>query len=349
MLIPHTWRGLFRSMRVAALAALLTLTTTSYVFAHEGRKIHGYELDVGFLNEPVYEGQPNAVYLSVARADTGHHEKADGSSVHQHHDHSMAAHAAIFTSAPIEPGATFKWDVSEDYVGQVIPWHSHLEPNLAGMLQVMVMGEVGQIDIALQKDGVRPIDVQVAPGAVVVWTNGTDVLQTVTSGVHDGGLSHGDRQGEPTNDHPHVGVEGLSASLAVDVTHVESGVQTRMSLQPHPGKAGGYVAPFVPTVPGRYQFRFVGMIGEHKVDEVFTSGPTTFDDVQSQSALQFPVALPAVRELASVSKASQLEVRDASDVASRSFIVGFAGLLFGVTGLVVGTIALTVTMRGRRA
>ena len=62
MLVPHTWRGLFRLMCVAALAALLTLTTTSYVFAHEGRKVHGYELDVGFLTEPVYEGQPNAVY-----------------------------------------------------------------------------------------------------------------------------------------------------------------------------------------------------------------------------------------------------------------------------------------------
>ena len=348
MLVPHTWRGLFRSMCVAVLAALLTLTTTSYVFAHEGRKVHGYELDVGFLTEPVYEGQPNAVYLSVARADTGHHEKADGSAGHQHHDHSMAAHAAIFTSAPIEPGGTFKWDVSEDYVGQVIPWHSHLDPKLAGTLHVM-MGEVGQIDIALQKDGATPIDVQVSPGAVVVWTNGTDVLQTVTSGVHDGGLSHGHGQGEATTDHPHVGVEGLSASLAVDVTHVESGVQTRMSLQPHAGKAGAYVAPFVPTVPGRYQFRFVGMIGEHNVDEVFTSGPTTFDDVQSQAVLQFPVTLPTVRELSSVSKASRQEIRDASDVGSRSFIVGFAGLLFGMAGLVVGTIALTVTMRGRRA
>ena len=91
------------------------------------------------------------------------------------------------------------------------------------------------------------------------------------------------------------------------------------------------------------------MIGEHNVDEVFTSGPTTFDDVQSQAVLQFPVTLPTVRELSSVSKASQQEIRDASDVGSRSFIVGFAGFLFGMAGLVVGTIALTVTMRGRRA
>ena len=91
------------------------------------------------------------------------------------------------------------------------------------------------------------------------------------------------------------------------------------------------------------------MIGERNVDEVFISGPTTFDDVQSQAALQFPVTLPTVRELASVSKASQQEVRDANDVGSRSFIVGLAGLLFGVAGLAVGTIALAVTMRGRRA
>ena len=334
-----------RSMCVAALVALLTLIATSYVFAHEGRTVHGYEFDVGFLTEPVHEGQPNAVYLAVSREDTDHHEKADGSAGHQHNDHSMATHAAIFTSAPIKSGATFKWAVSEEYIGQVIPWHSHLDPKLAGTLHVMVAGEVGQIDITLQKGNATPSNVHVAPGAVVVWTNGTDVLQTVTSGVHDGGSSHGDGQGESTNDDPHVGVEGLSASLAVDVTHVESGVHTRMSLQPLAGKAGAYIAPFVPTVPGQYRFRFVGMVGGRNVDEVFTSGPTTFDDVQSQAALQFPVTLPTVRELASVSKASQQEVRDASDVGSRSFIVGLAGLLLGVAG----TIALTVTMRGRRA
>ena len=349
MLVPHTWRWMVRSMCVAALVALLTLIATSYVFAHEGRTVHGYEFDVGFLTEPVHEGQPNAVYLAVSREDTDHHEKADGSAGHQHNDHSMATHAAIFTSAPIKSGATFKWAVSEEYIGQVIPWHSHLDPKLAGTLHVMVAGEVGQIDITLQKGNATPSNVHVAPGAVVVWTNGTDVLQTVTSGVHDGGSSHGDGQGESTNDHPHVGVEGLSASLAVDVTHVESGVHTRMSLQPLAGKAGAYIAPFVPTVPGQYRFRFVGMVGGRNVDEVFTSGPTTFDDVQSQAALQFPVTLPTVRELASVSKASQQEVRDANDVGSRSFIVGLAGLLFGVAGLAVGTIALSVTMRGRRA
>jgi hypothetical protein len=227
-------------MAIGAVAALMAVTATPYVFAHEGREVYGYELDVGFLIEPAYEGQANAVYVAVARAGEAHHETAEKSNGHQD-DHSS------------------------------------------------------------------------------------------------------------TNEHPHAGIEGVADTLTVEVTHVESGAQTRMSLQPVFEQSGAYVAPFVPTVPGQYRFRLVGTIEETNIDEVFTSGLGTFDDIKSQAIMQFPVAVPSARELAGVAKASQQDVRDAIDAGSRAFAVGLIGLVSGVAGLLVGAVAIAVTIRGRRA
>src|SRR6266540_366487 len=44
---------------------------------------------------------------------------------------------------------------------------------------------------------------------------------------------------------------------------------------------GDYRAWFIPTAPGPYTFHFTGSIKGQKVDEKFTSSPTTFDEVQN--------------------------------------------------------------------
>ncbi len=55
------------------------------------------------------------------------------------------------------------------------------------------------------------------------------------------------------------------------------------------GTPGDYRAWFIPTRPGQYSFHFSGTIDGEEVDETFTSGPGTFDDVENPQSVQFPV------------------------------------------------------------
>jgi hypothetical protein len=122
------------------------------------------------------------------------------------------------------------------------------------------------------------------------------------------------------------------------------------------GTPGDYRAWFIPTRAGRYSFHFSGSINGQKVDETFTSGPKTFDDVQDPTSVEFPVQDPTVGELADrVGRevprldASIDEVRSAaaeiSDDASSASTLAVIALVVGVLGVFVGVVAL---VRGRR-
>ena len=70
-----------RTRRLVAIVilavAIITATLGTPVSAHEGRDVGDFNLVVGFLREPAYEGHLNAVSLVVTRA--GHLEiEGDG-------------------------------------------------------------------------------------------------------------------------------------------------------------------------------------------------------------------------------------------------------------------------------
>ena len=53
-----------------AFVGILTATFAPIAFAHEGREVGDYNLVVGFLREPAYEGQLNAGSLVVTKPPT---------------------------------------------------------------------------------------------------------------------------------------------------------------------------------------------------------------------------------------------------------------------------------------
>jgi hypothetical protein len=122
------------------------------------------------------------------------------------------------------------------------------------------------------------------------------------------------------------------------------------------GTPGDYRAWFIPTRAGRYSFHFTGSVNGQKVDETFTSGPNTFDDVQDPTGVEFPVQDPTVGELAARVErefprldASVAAVRSqaaaASDDASSAVTLAVVAIVIGVLGLAVGIVSL---VRGRR-
>ncbi len=182
--------------------------------------------------------------------------------------------------------------------------------------------------------------------------NGVTIEAVATIHVPDAGATEGMPMG--AGEQAQVGVKGLANGLAVEVTHLAadmsaSGVIRRMALTPLPGKDGGYVAPFIPTVPGPYRFRFVGTIDGLPIDETFTSGPGTFDDVRSATEAQFPRPVPSAREIAGVATAAQRQARDAADASATALTIAVAGLVIGGLGLVTGAGLALYAFRRRSA
>jgi hypothetical protein len=156
-------------------------------------------------------------------------------------------------------------------------------------------------------------------------------------------------------------VVDLGDTLDVEVTF---GDQTQtFSLEPffeegEFGTPGDYRAWLIPTTPGQYSFNFTGTIDGEDVDETFTSGPKTFDDVQNPQSVEFPVQQPSTGELAeridrveprlaSAISDVQADVQTTSDDASSAKTIGLIGLVVGAIGLIVAIVALVASRRKR--
>jgi hypothetical protein len=122
-------------------------------------------------------------------------------------------------------------------------------------------------------------------------------------------------------------VEGVEKTLKATVAFgggqpKEFPLRTRFRM---PGK---YTADLIPTRAGTYIFTFSGTIDGAQVNERFESGPGRFNDVQSVSELQFPVANPAPSDL-------QQAVSEARAQAATANTMGMAGLALGIVALLL--------------
>ena len=139
------------------------------------------------------------------------------------------------------------------------------------------------------------------------------------------------REGEAQDAPP---VEGLDATLEVEVTHISSGVSKVMALRPVFGDPGHYRNDWVPTAPGDYRFRFFGSIGEMEIDETFESSPDTFSPIEPADTLYFPEDVPASRELEGAVRGAQSSADEA------------LGMVLGVDDQIAGARTLTIGALG---
>ena len=70
-------RSLIAILVVAALVAVVSMAAGT-VLAHDDEEVGGNKIVVGFLHEPAYEGQMNAVSIRVTRGGAGGHEESSG-------------------------------------------------------------------------------------------------------------------------------------------------------------------------------------------------------------------------------------------------------------------------------
>jgi hypothetical protein len=136
-------------------------------------------------------------------------------------------------------------------------------------------------------------------------------------------------------------VTDLGDTLSVEVVFGDQ--RTKLSLEPRFvvgvfGEPGDYRAYFVPSRPGRYTFQFSGMIKGQQVDETFTSGPKTFDDVQDPVEQMFPVKDPTTGQLAERLDREVARLERSNDGMARG--LGLAGVAVGLVAVVVALVTL---------
>jgi hypothetical protein len=96
---------------------------------------------------------------------------------------------------------------------------------------------------------------------------------------------------------PAKAMEGLVEAISIEVR--SGGLTTPFTGKTRAvfGQAGLYSLDLIPTASGAYTYRIRGKIESLEFDETFESGPGRFDDVKSQSDLQYPAKAPAGSEL----------------------------------------------------
>jgi hypothetical protein len=166
----------------------------------------------------------------------------------------------------------------------------------------------------------------------------------------------------------------LSDASGDPVTELKSGLKVSVSFgdqtQSYPiepnfevgefGIEGDYRAWFIPTRPGQYSFHFTGNVNGQPVDETFTSGPKTIDDVTDPTEVEFPVKDPTVGQVAEridrevprlessiddVRTSAASAAASASDDASSARTFAVIALVVGSLGLAVGIAALVQARR----
>ena len=130
----------------------------------------------------------------------------------------------------------------------------------------------------------------------------------------------------------------------------EGQARVTVTLDPAFDTPNEYLGYIIPTRPGTYSFHVTGTVDEHEIDEVFTSGPETFAEVNNPTEAEFPEQDPTRGELAEA--VDRLTAR-IDELRTEPAVADEGGdsvaLWIGIGSGVVALIALAMATRRRSA
>jgi hypothetical protein len=116
-------------------------------------------------------------------------------------------------------------------------------------------------------------------------------------------------------------VERAEETLRVRIRH---GAETReFPLRTVFGQRGYYLAHFVPTRVGDYEFTFVGTVDGDPVDEAFDSAAGRFGRVEPVADLELPVRLGGPAQLAAAVREAELGPQNGRVLTAAGLGIGF--------------------------
>ena len=362
---------------VAALCLLVLSAGTA--LGHEPRDIEDYNLVVGFLHEPAFEGILNGVYLNVTKVGEHGHGGDEASSESSHGSDSSSDHHAAMeyevleSEVPISVSITAEvddeggvdvqvmtegWTWTPDNVdGEHVPGEGHAHIYVDGVKIDRVYSPSYHLESL--EPGERQVRVSLNSNSHEDLTyNGKAVeaivMVTVPETEHNAMQMKADSAADEEGDHSHgaeliTGVTGLEHTLQVEVTHAPTGATRLMRFHPITGAPGQYKADFIPTASGQYIFHMFGTIEGRQIDERFESGVGTFDDVQPANAIQFPERAASTRELEAAVRGALESAQKAEDQALSAIDAATSvreeaseANTLAIAGIVVGAVGIVI-------
>ena len=361
---------LTRSLIAILIATALVALAATTALAHDDEEVGGNKIVVGFLYEPAYEGERNAVSIRVTKGGAGGQEEASGMAMSADSSHDADA---VESGVPID--VSLMTEVEEDggvnvHImadgwtwstggAQHVDGEGHAHIYVDGELLRMVYEPVNHLSGLAP--GERHVRVSLSANNHASLTYNGEPVEATAMVTVPGSAGH--------HETPVVGIEGLHNTLLVEVTHVPSNVSKTMKLRPAFDAPGHYVADLIPTSPGHYRFRFFGTIEGEQVDLTFDSmaGGGDFDDVQPATAIHFPEEVVSARELESAMRGMQTtvggmqatvagletepdETHDADEGRDRAAAtMALIGVVLGASGIALGAVSLVLVIRGRKS
>ena len=319
-------------------------------------------------NELRVNGEPLEASLRVTLPDDSHTHAA----AHTHTRAAIAADGAMSVDARAHPDAPGEYNLQVNTRGfafgdgngnggdgyGLVSIDGEAHARMYGAWHKLPKLDAGEhtIGVALVNNADAPYEWQGAPveASVVVHIaeDGGDMAQ---AGAAMAGMPSMGAMEMAMADADMVAVEGLAATLQVEVTHIPTGAARVMALHAVRGDAGHYLADFIPTASGQYAFRITGSIEGVSVDETFESGADTFANVEPATAIQFPERAASAREVEAASRgaldAAQQALSmsaSAGGAADGARGLAIAGIAVGVAGVVVGGAACLMALRRRQ-
>ena len=363
-----------------AVATLAAISVTSPALAHEGRNVGDYNLVVGFLNEPAYEGQLNAVSLVVTRStspetatDAASATDADAPEDSDHddgHSHShgqddnqpaqprrngepdVFTHGALFISPSLDREESFEFQVTNEMEGFGIPYHLH-PSNDQGLITVSddVQRQSANKTVTITNEGLDSKRIERRSrrycGVENRSTNNVVIMSGPLSAMTDAirrEIETSETAGATQSADTANRVAGLASTLRVELMHISTSSSVEMTLTEKFDDPGHYIAEFIPTAPGDYRVRFFGSIEGNPVNETFDSGPDTFDTVIPSDAIQFPIVLESNREIQNAAQGALDAVQELENEVNANSSAASTGMIIGVIGILIGGIAIGMSV-----
>lgn len=131
-------------------------------------------------------------------------------------------------------------------------------------------------------------------------------------------------------------------ALSVEVVYGDASVALPLVST---GVPGSLEAPLTPTRPGTYSFHVSGSIDGKPLEAGATCSASTFECVEAEGAVEFPIADPSAGELAQRLSSEAGRVEDANDSAESARMLALVALALAAVALV----ASVWTARRRRS
>jgi hypothetical protein len=127
----------------------------------------------------------------------------------------------------------------------------------------------------------------------------------------------------------------------------ESDTRTTVTLDPAFDTPNEYLGYIIPTRPGTYSFHVTGTVGGETIDETFTSGEETFDDVNNPADAEFPEQDPTRGEIAERLDRLDARLQGAAGQPAEEDSGDPLALWISIGAGVVALIALILSLRRR--